>query len=165
MEGQQETSTLSKNLNKYEPEEVLSAMYVMDKYSREGITKYLGEMKQAERMLILISDNQFDYAAGQDKLKDRDFMASKSVSKRSEIYRLDYDVQKMSKDTIKYVTTKDKKLQQKFAKPQKNEFIPTNLKLISLCEANNDKLPPMVHSEQLAPLSTEDKLNLLFSIG
>ncbi|CAD8118614.1 unnamed protein product [Paramecium sonneborni] len=165
MEGPQEISNIAKSLNKYEPAEVLSSSFIMDVFDKDLIQKYISELKKTDNLLILIGDDEFQFTDNKLKDNNKEFLKDKKLDKKSEIYRLEYAVQKFNKDTIKIITQKDSKLQKQFTKPQENLFIPDDLKLISLCESNQSKLPLMVHSEELKPLDKEGKLNLLLHAG
>lgn len=59
METPQEISTLAKNLNKYELEEVLSATFIMDTLNKDLVLKYLDEMKKTDNLLILIGNDDY----------------------------------------------------------------------------------------------------------
>ncbi|CAD8092428.1 unnamed protein product [Paramecium primaurelia] len=165
MEGPQEISNIAKNLNKYESAEVLSSSFIMDVFDKDLILKYISELKKTDNLLILIGDDEYQYTDSTLKGNNKEFLKDKKLDKKSEIYRLEYATQKLTKDSIKIITQKDSKLQKIFTKPQENLFIPDDLKLISLCESNQYKLPIMVHSDQLKPLDKEGKLNILLHAG
>ncbi|CAK60147.1 unnamed protein product (macronuclear) [Paramecium tetraurelia] len=164
-EGPQEISSIAHNLNRYEPAEVLSSSFIMDVFDKDLIFKYISELKRTDNLLILIGDDEYQLTDNTLKQSNQEFLKDKRLDKRSEIYRLEYATQKMTQDSIQFITQKDIKLQQLFTKPQENLFIPDDLKLVSLCESNKLKLPLLVNSDQLKPLDKEGKLNLLLHAG
>ncbi|CAD8204068.1 unnamed protein product [Paramecium octaurelia] len=165
MQGPQEISNIAQNLNRHGPAEVLSSGFIMDVFDRDLIFKYISELKRTDNLLILIGDDEYQLTGDSLKQNNQEFLKDKRLDKRSEIYRLEYATQKMTQDSIQFITQKDIKLQQLFTKPQENLFIPDDLKLVSLCESNKLKLPLLVSSDQLKPLDKEGKLNLLLHAG
>jgi secreted Zn-dependent insulinase-like peptidase len=65
--------------------------------------------------------------------EDLKFLESNNLKNRNTLYHLDYSTKKMTKQTVDFISLLDDTITAKFVLPQKNDFVPTDLKLISTC--------------------------------
>lgn len=54
------------------------------------------------------------------------------------MYRLDYQVKKLDKQTKLFIERKEKAVYKDFTYPKLNDYVPKNLELVSICYNEND---------------------------
>lgn len=70
--------------------------------------------------------------------EDLKFLENNQVKNKHETYHLQYQIKKMESQTIKFIGTYDELITSKFQLPQKNDFIPKKLELVTTCVEQKD---------------------------
>ena len=82
----------------------------MDTIDKDLVFKYLDEMKKTDNLIILIGNDDYQLIEQPIKGNNKDFLKKRELDKKSDRYRLEYATQKLNKESIKFITTKDSKL-------------------------------------------------------